>query len=331
MRNFIKENPEITLELFRKMKIIRLTEEMISEKYCEGKMRCPTHLYTGQEAIATAVGLALRQNDFVVSTHRSHGHYLAKGGDLKKMIAEIYGKVTGCSKGKGGSMHLIDKSIGFMGSTAIVGGTIPIAVGLGLSIKLHKTDQISCAFFGDGAIEEGVFYESVNFAVLKKLPVLFICENNLYSVYSHLNVRQPEGRIIYKMVQGIGCPSMYTDGNNVLKLYEKVKSVINLIRQGKGPFFFELKTYRWREHCGPNYDNNIGYRSEDEFIFWKKRDPIRYLEKQILKESVISKNEIEKISKNILKEIEEAFEFAEKSPFPEHDDIFMHLYDECGQ
>jgi pyruvate dehydrogenase E1 component alpha subunit len=331
MRNFIKENPEITLELFRKMKIIRLTEEMIAEKYCEGKMRCPTHLYTGQEAIAAAVGLALRQNDFVVSTHRSHGHYLAKGGDLKKMIAEIYGKVTGCSKGKGGSMHLIDKSVGFMGSTAIVGGTIPIAVGLGLSIKLHKTDQISCAFFGDGAVEEGVFYESVNFAVLKKLPVLFICENNLYSVYSHLNVRQPEGRKIYKMVQGIGCPSMYGDGNNVLQLYEKVKSVINLIRQGKGPFFFELKTYRWREHCGPNYDNNIGYRSEEEFIFWKKRDPIRYLEKQILKESMISKGEIERISKDILKEVEEAFEFAEKSPFPEQSDIFKHLYDRCVQ
>jgi len=328
MGNFIKENLEITLELFRKMKMIRLTEEMIADKYCEGKMRCPTHLYTGQEAIAAAVCSVLRQSDFVVSTHRSHGHYLAKGGDLKKMIAEIYGKVTGCSKGKGGSMHLINKGVGFMGSTAIVGGTIPIAVGLGLSIKLHKTDQISCAFFGDGAIEEGVFYESVNFAVLKKLPVLFICENNLYSVYSHLNVRQPEDRRIYKMVQGMGCPSMYGDGNNVLQIYEKVKSATYLIRQGKGPFFFEFKTYRWKEHCGPNYDNNLGYRSEDEFIFWKKRDPICYLEKQILKKSVISKNEIEKISKSILKEIEEAFEFAEESPFPEQNDIFKNLYGE---
>jgi len=330
MKNFIKENPEIALELFRQMKMIRLTEEVIAEKYCEGKMRCPTHLCIGQEAIAAAVGQILRRDDFMVSSHRAHGHYIAKGGNLKKMIAEIYGKVTGCSKGKGGSMHLIDKSAGFLGSTAIVGGTIPIAVGLGLSIKLHKTDQVSCVFFGDGAVEEGVFYESVNFAVLKKLPVLFICENNLYSVYSNLSVRQPERRKIYKMVQAIGCPSAHGDGNHVLQLYENLKSVIELIRYGEGPFFFEFKTYRWREHCGPNYDNNIGYRSEDEFIFWKKRDPIQNLEKQILKESIISKNEIEKIDKNTLKEIEAAFEFAEKSPFPEQDDIFKDIYNGYG-
>jgi len=330
MKNFIKENPEIALELFRQMKMIRLTEEVIAEKYCEGKMRCPTHLCIGQEAIAAAVGQILRRDDFMVSSHRAHGHYIAKGGNLKKMIAEIYGKVTGCSKGKGGSMHLIDKSAGFLGSTAIVGGTIPIAVGLGLSIKLHKTDQVSCVFFGDGAVEEGVFYESVNFAVLKKLPVLFICENNLYSVYSNLSVRQPKGRKIYKMVQAIGCPSEYGNGNNVLQIYEKVKSVIELIRNGEGPFFFEFKTYRWREHCGPNYDNNIGYRNEDEFIFWKKRDPIHNFEKQILKESIISKNEIEEINKNALKEIKEAFEFAEKSPFPEQDDIFKYIYNGDG-
>lgn len=331
MNNFIKKNPDISLELFRRMKKIRLTEEKIAERYCEGKMRCPTHLCIGQEAIAAAVGFLLRKNDFVLSTHRSHGHYLAKGGDLKKMLAEIYGKVSGCSKGNGGSMHLIDKSAGFMGSTSIVGGTIPVAVGLGLSIKLHKSDQISCVFFGDGAVEEGVFYESVNFAVLKKLPVLFICENNLYSVYSHLKVRQPQGRKIYKMVEAMGCPAIHGDGNNAVEVYEKVKSVIGPAREGKNPFFFEFKTYRWREHCGPNYDNDIGYRTEEEFIFWKKKDPIPFLEKKLLKEDVISKEGITVIEQEISKEIEEAFEFAEKSLFPQQNEVFKYLYDECAQ
>ncbi len=331
MNNFIKKNPDISLELFRRMKKIRLTEEKIAERYCEGKMRCPTHLCIGQEAIAAAVGVLLRKNDFVLSTHRAHGHYLAKGGDLKKMLAEIYGKVSGCSKGNGGSMHLIDKSVGFMGSTSIVGGTIPVAVGLGLSIKLHKSDQIACVFFGDGAVEEGVFYESVNFAVLKKLPVLFICENNLYSVYSHLKVRQPQGRKIYKMVEAMGCPVIHGDGNNTLEVYEKVKSGITLIRQGDGPLFFEFKTYRWREHCGPNYDNDIGYRTEEEFISWKKKDPIPFLEKKLIKGNVISREGIKGIEREILTEIEEAFEFAEKSLFPQQDGIFKYLYEECAQ
>ncbi|MFH1309967.1 MAG: thiamine pyrophosphate-dependent dehydrogenase E1 component subunit alpha, partial [Candidatus Omnitrophota bacterium] len=232
------------------MKRIRFTEETIARRYNEWKMRCPTHLCTGQEAIAAAAGLALRKDDFVVSTHRAHGHYLAKGGNLKKMIAEIYGKASGCSGGKGGSMHLIDKTVGFMGSTAIVGGTIPIAVGLALSIQLHGTDQISCTFFGDGAVEEGVFYESVNFAALKKLPVLFICENNFYSVYSPLKVRQPEGRKIYKMVEAIGIPSEQIDGNNAPEVYHKLKLAARSIRKGEGPRFLEFLTYRWREHCG---------------------------------------------------------------------------------
>ena len=196
------------------MKKIRLVEETIARRYGEWNMRCPTHLCTGQEAVAAAVGCALRKDDYAVSTHRAHGHYIGKGGDIRAMIAEIYGKATGCSKGKGGSMHLVDPAVNFMGSTAIVGGTIPVGVGLGLSIKLKKSDQVSCVFFGDGSVEEGVFYEAVNFAALKKLPVLFICENNFYSVYSPLSVRQPAGRKIADMVRGMGCPAEQGDGNN---------------------------------------------------------------------------------------------------------------------
>ncbi|HAF94601.1 MAG: acetoin dehydrogenase [Elusimicrobia bacterium GWC2_51_8] len=326
--NFIKKNPKTALELLRRMKKIRFTEEQIAEKYPEGRMRCPTHLCIGQEAVSAAVGLLLRRNDFALGTHRSHGAYLSKGGDLKKMLAEIYGKAAGCSKGRGGSMHLTDRSVSFMGSTSLVGGTIPVAVGLALSIKLRKTRQVSCVFFGDAAVEEGVFYESVNFAVLKKLPVLFICENNFYSVYSPLAVRQPKGREIYKMVRGFGCPSVRGDGNNAIEAYQKAGSAIERVRKGKGPVFFEFKTYRWREHCGPYYDNDIGYRAEEEFISWKKRDPVLLLQQKLLKESALTDSGVESMDKNILKEIKEAFEFAENSPFPSENEIGKNIY--CG-
>lgn len=307
--------------LYRKMLLVRHTEETIARRYSEWKMRCPTHLCTGQEAIAAGVCHALRKDDFVVSSHRAHGHYLAKGGNLNAMIAEIYGKATGCSKGRGGSMHLIDTDVGFMGSTAIVGGTIPIGVGLGLSIKLRRTGQISCVFFGDAAVEEGVFYESVNFAVVKKLPILFICENNLYSVYSPLKVRQPEGRKIYKMVEALGVQCGHGDGNNAIEVHEKVLSVTDSVRNDSGPFFLEFSTYRWREHCGPNFDNDIGYRSEEEFLSWEKRDPLRLMKAKIIDECWMSKQELDDIPKEVQNKVEAAFDFAEASPFPSMENL----------
>ncbi len=325
MKNIIT-NRTIATELLRRMKRIRHIEETIASKYSQWNIRCPVHLSTGQESVSAAVGLALKGDDFAVSTHRSHGHYLGKGGNLKKMIAELYGKVTGCSKGKGGSMHLIDTSVGFMGSTAIVGGTIPIGVGLGLSIKLHKTDQVSCVFLGDGAVEEGVFYESVNFAALKKLPVLFICENNFYSVYSSLSARQPAGRRIYQMVGGMGCLSVYGEGNDVLAVYAKVASAIDMIRKGRGPYFFEFDTYRWREHCGHNFDNDLGYRSEEEYEAWKDKDPILSLEYYLLNKSMLTKENIKIMESIIDKEVINAFEFAERSPFPGPKEAISDIY-----
>ncbi len=322
----VKENTVVAVELLRQMKRIRFVEETIAERYSEWKMRCPTHLCTGQEAIAAGVCLGLRDDDFVVSSHRAHGHYLAKGGDLNRMIAEIYGKSTGCSAGKGGSMHLIDKSAGFMGSTAIVGGTIAIATGLALSIRLHNTDQVSCVFLGDGAVEEGVFYESLNFAALKKLPVLFICENNLYSVYSPLWVRQPPGRKISEMVESIGVSAEQGDGNNAIEVYKKVTTAVESIRNGSGPRFFEFATYRWREHCGPNFDNDIGYRTEQEFLHWEKQDPILALESSLLDNNLISQPEIEIMEASLRREVNEAFEYAEASAFPETDEAFTGLY-----
>lgn len=314
------------INLLRGMKRIRLVEQGIAERYPDGRMRCPTHLSIGQEAAAMGVGVALKKSDLAVSTHRAHAHYLAKGGDLKSMLAEIYGKATGCCHGRGGSMHLTDTSVGFIGSTAIVGNSIPIGVGLGLSLKIKNTKNVSTVFFGDGCTEEGAFYESMNFAVVARLPILFVCENNLYSVYSSLDVRQPKGREIYKLAESIGVPSTIVDGNDVEAVYQATAKALEYVRSGKGPFFIELTTYRWLEHCGPNYDNNIGYRSEEEFLSWKARDPIQLYEDLLIACGSISSFEINEMSKDLAKEIDAAFSFAEKSPFPDENEAHLGLY-----
>ena len=297
-------------KLFESMLRIRLVEESIANKYSEQKMRCPTHLSIGQEAIAVGVCANLTSQDQVLSTHRAHAHYLAKGGCLNSMMAEIYGKASGCSKGMGGSMHLIDTSVGFMGSTAIVGNTIPVAVGLALEKKLTRKKSIACVFFGDGATEEGAFYESVNFAIIHSLPILFICENNLYSVYSGLEVRQPVDRKIYKMVRAMGISAQHGNGNDVEEVARKVKHAKTMIMKSGGPQFLEFDTYRWREHCGPNFDNNIGYREESEFLKWKKKDPL----KNFYSEN--SQKYIDRKIDTISQEIDDAHQFADDSKFP---------------
>ena len=297
-------------KLYESMLRIRLVEESIANKYSEQKMRCPTHLSIGQEAIAVGVCANLTLQDQVLSTHRAHAHYLAKGGCLNSMMAEIYGKASGCSKGMGGSMHLIDTSVGFMGSTAIVANTIPVAVGLALEKKLTRKKSIACVFFGDGAIEEGAFYESVNFAIIHSLPILFICENNLYSVYSGLEVRQPVDRKIYKMVRAMGLSAQHGNGNDVEEVARKVKHAKTMILKSGGPQFLEFDTYRWREHCGPNFDNNIGYREESEFLKWKKKDPL----KNFYSEN--SQKYIDRKIDTISQEIDDAHQFADDSKFP---------------
>tara|TARA_B100000780_G_C21053267_1_gene423045 strand:+ start:200 stop:1168 length:969 start_codon:yes stop_codon:yes gene_type:complete len=315
-------------KLYESMFRIRMVEEEIVNRYHEQKMRCPTHLSIGQEAVPAALGLSLDKTDLAVSTHRGHAHYIGKGGNLKSMIAEIYGKATGCSKGKGGSMHLIDTSVGFMGTSAIVGNSIPVGVGMALSSKINNSSQITCVFLGDGATEEGVYYESVNFAVLKNLPVLFLCENNLYSVYSPLEVRQPENRKIWKVAQSLGLNSSHVDGNNALECYDAIELAKNNIRNGKGPQFIEFSTYRWREHCGVNFDNDIGYRSEKEYNEWKTKDPIKLLQNKIILQKNIQSDFFQSIENEIKNEINEAFEFAERSPFPESKEAFQGEYAE---
>lgn len=312
------------LNLFYQMLRIRLIEEAIAENYSKQKMRTPVHLSIGQEAVAAASSMVLQKTDYAVSSHRAHAHYLAKGGDLNAMIAEIHGKVTGCCRGRGGSMHLIDQSVRFMGSTAIVGNTIPIGVGLGLAAQLNEDQRIiSAIFLGDGAIEEGVFYESLNFAVLKKLPVLFICENNLYSVYSPLNKRQPADRKIYQMVRGIGANTgIVEDGYQVLSCFAVLKKIAESVRNRNGPGFVEIYTYRYREHCGPNYDNHIGYRSIAEYESWLKRDSIAAFQKEIN----LSDTEFQIMKNKIHIEINNAFVFADHSPFANKEEAISDEY-----
>lgn len=318
--------PQLQRELLFQMKRIRHVEEEIAGRYHEGKMRCPTHLSIGQEAVAAAVGKALRREDLAMSTHRAHAHYLGKGGDLKSMIAEIYGKAAGCSRGRGGSMHLIDLSVGFEGSTAIVASSIPVGVGMALAAKIKGTGQASCIFFGDGAVEEGAFYESANFAAVKCLPVLFLCENNLYSVYSPLEVRQPAGRKIHEMVRAMGMRTCEGDGNDVEEVYRVTSDALARIRSGEGPQFLEFHTYRWREHCGPNYDNDIGYRAESEFLRWKERDPIARYQSELLAAGVLARGDADAMQAQIAAEVDAAFAFADAALFPEPADAFINLY-----
>jgi pyruvate dehydrogenase E1 component alpha subunit len=321
-----KVSPELIKELLFAMKRIRAVEEAIAARYSQWQMRCPVHLSIGQEAVAAAVGAVLRGDDLAVSGHRAHAHYLAKGGDLRAMIAELHGKETGCSRGKGGSMHLVDDAKGFMGSTAIVGGTVPVGVGLAYAMKLRRTDQVSCIFIGDAVAETGVFFESVNFAVLKRLPVLFVCENNLYSVYSPLKVRQPKGRAIHRMVAGMGLPAERGDGNDALAVHALIEAGVAAIRSGEGPRFYEFTTYRWREHCGPLYDNDIGYRTEAEFLAWQAEDPIVRLQAVAQAQALLSPADIAGMEAAISAEIEGAFEFAENSAFPPAAEAFTDVY-----
>jgi pyruvate dehydrogenase E1 component alpha subunit len=312
------------LNLYREMLRIRLVEERIAALYTEWEMRCPVHLCIGQEAIAVGACSVLDHRDYALSGHRSHGHYLAKGGDLKAMMAEIYGKATGCAGGKGGSMHLIDLDVGFLGSAPIVGSTIPIAVGAAFGTAMKDERRVTVAFLGEGAVEAGVFYESLNFAALKKLPVIFVCENNLYSVYSPLEVRQPP-RSIVGIARAMSVEGYEADGNDVEAVRKLCSQAADKARNGGGPTFLEFSTYRWREHCGPEFDNHIGYRSEEEYLLWKERCPLVRLEGDLLGSKAVSRAELDAVTTEINREIDAAIAFAKQSPFPDKSVASSHV------
>ena len=298
---------------------IRLVEEEIARRYSEQEMRCPVHLCIGQEAVAVGVCSRLFKGDYVFGNHRSHGHYLAKGGDLNAMVAELYGKATGCSGGIGGSMHLVDTAAGFLGATPIVASSIPIAVGAAMGSVMRGENRVVVSFFGEAAVEEGVFHEAMNFASLKRLPIVFVCENNLYSVYSPLSVRQPSHRTLVRLVAGHGVKSVYGDGNDVEVVSRIAGEAIDGAREGKGPSFLEFETYRWREHVGPNYDLNLGYRDEREFLEWQRRDPVQSCRHLLVTNHGFTSQVEEALLSQIKGEIERAFAFALASPFAQGD------------
>jgi pyruvate dehydrogenase E1 component alpha subunit len=309
------------------MLFIRMVEETMANRYAEQEMRCPVHLSVGQEATAVGVCQALRISDRIFSTHRCHAHYLAKGGDLKAMIAEIYGKAAGCIGGRGGSMHLTDPEKGMIASVPIVASSIPLAVGSGLADKIDRSDRVSVAFIGDASIEEGVFHESANFASLNMLPVLFICENNLYSVYSHLNQRQPS-RPLTNVAVAHDMHAAHADGNDVEAVLKVTSEAVSRARSGNGPSFLQFDTYRWREHCGPAFDNNLGYRSVEEYEEWRAKDPIEITRRKLRALNLLSETEEKHMAAELQAKIDEAFAFAKAAPLPDPSQASQFVYAE---
>lgn len=313
------EDTQTKLDLFHDILRIRRIEEAIGDRYSEQKMRCPMHLSIGQEGIAVGVCKALMEEDRLISHHRCHAHYLAKGGNLNTMIAELHGKKTGCSFGRAGSMHLVDLSVRMYGASAIAGNTIPIGVGLALADLMKGNPYLTVIFLGDGATEEGTFAESLNFASLKQLPVLFVCENNLYSINTPISARQSKDRDRVKIAQANGLLAFQAKGNMVQDVYQLAQQAVSHIRQHKGPVYLEFETYRFRSHTGPKDDTHLGYRSEEELNQWKTLCPLKIYQDLLMKEGIINAETLASMEEQIHREIDNAFSFAEESPYPEFD------------
>ncbi|MDW8040899.1 MAG: pyruvate dehydrogenase (acetyl-transferring) E1 component subunit alpha [Nitrososphaerota archaeon] len=301
---------------------IRLFEEKVFELYAQNLVPGTIHLYTGQEAVAVGVCSALRRDDYITSTHRGHGHCIAKGADVKRVMAEILGKRTGYCKGKGGSMHIADFSVGMLGATAVVGAGIPIAAGAGLSIKLRKTDQVVACFFGDGASNQGTFHEGINMAAIWSLPVIFVCENNLYAMGTRQSmVMRVES--VAERASAYGIPGVVVDGNDVLAVYDATLKAAERARKGEGPTLIECKTYR---HRGHSRVDPAKYRPKEEVEAWLARDPIKRFREKLLELNVLTEVEIQQIDREVAAEIEEAVQYAMESPYPAPEEALEDVY-----
>lgn len=296
--------------LYRSMLLIRRTEERIAEIYASDKIKSPVHLSIGQEAVSVGVCDALRDDDIAAGTYRGHALYLAKGADLKAMMAELFGKSDGCAAGKGGSMHLIDVNHNVLGCSAVVATNIPIAVGFALKLKRSGGDGVVACFFGDGATEEGAFYESLNFASLHKLPILFICENNFLAIYTPLEKRWASENIGQR-VEGFGIAAHKTEALDIFKVRDLAMASVGRIRAGGGPEFIECHTYRWRDHVGPDEDLDADYRAGDV------RDMVREDDQIVRLAAMLPAAEREAVDSAVTAEIDAAIAYAEHSPFPE--------------
>src|SRR5215467_707007 len=310
------------LELFRRMVLIRQFEEKTAEMYARGKITGFCHLYAGEEAVAVGAIYALYDKDYVVSTYREHGHCLAKGADPKVVMAELFGKITGISRGRGGSMHLFDPDLRFMGGYANVGGGLPIATGLGLSVQYNEGPEVVCCFFGDGALPQGAFHESLNMASLWKLPVVFVCENNFYGMGTMVQnaICQEE---LYRFAEPYKMPGVRVDGMDVLDVYGAVTEAAARAREGDGPSLIEAVTYRFRGH---SMSDPAEYRSRREERIWQERDPIRALRRKILHDHRATEARLDEIESEVAATIEDAVKFAEESPEPSLDELGKYVF-----
>lgn len=315
---------ETLVRMYRRMQEIRQFEDTVYYLFLQGEMPGTLHLYIGMEACAVGVCENLRQEDYITSTHRPHGHAIAKGVSLKALMAELFGKSSGCCGGYGGSMHVGDLALGAVPAIAIVGGGIPVATGIGLSCKMRKTDQVVCCFFGDGAINQGTFHEGVNMAAIWNLPVIFICENNLYAASTPVaQVVKLEN--LSDRASAYGIPGVTVDGNDVLAVHREVRKAVERARRAEGPTFVECKTYRL---CGHSRNDACGYRSRDEEAKWKKLDPLLRMETNLKEACLATEEELREIRDSVARELEEAVAFARSSAPPLPEDCMKHVFGE---
>ena len=318
---------ETKRELLRDIMRIRAVEMEIAKHYGKQQMRCPVHLCVGQEAVAAGACKTLRSDDYVYATHRSHGPYLAKGGDLRAMLAELHGRSAGCCGGRGGSMHLMWPPAGVMTSLAIVSQSIPVAAGSALAVQMRGDDQVVMSIFGDAATEEGNFYETLNFAALKKLPIVFVCENNGLATNTPLRIRRPDGVKLTEIACALGVHAEHhRDGNDALTVYRMVREGVERARAGKGPTFYEFETYRMLEHCGPFDDHEQGIRPMADSRYWQARCPLKTLSEMLLTEGLVSREEVDAWEHEFEEEARQAMAYAENAPFPDPTTCQEHVY-----
>ncbi len=313
------------VDALRTMHQIRAAEETIGDMVTAGRIRCPCHLTIGQEAVPVGVMRHLNAGDRVFGAHRSHGHYLALGGSLDKLMAEIQGKDTGASRGMGGSMHLIDMERGLFGTVPIVGATIPITVGAGLAAQMDGGGAVAVSFFGDGATEEGGFHESLNLASVRQLPVFFVCENNFFSSHLHIGLRQPHDSVS-RFAEAHRVPWQRVDGNDVVAVADAADRAVTAMRAGQGPQFLEVVTYRWRGHVGPRDDLDVGVRRSDDLHTWKLRDPIGRLAAALVASGVIGPEDSERMRADAQAEAQKAWDRADRDPFPADEALLDRVY-----
>lgn len=314
------------VDLYQVMFRIREAERRISEIYPSDKIQSPVHLSIGQEAVSAGVCRAMRPGDHLYGTYRSHGLFIAKGGDLKKLFAELYGRRTGCAKGKGGSMHVAAPEAGLMGCSAIVASLIPVATGDALASEMQGRSRVVVSFFGDGAVDEGVFFESVNFALLKKLPILYVCENNHYAVHSKISDRHRQTEL-FRLTEGLGLTGKRYDGDDAALVFARTREALEEIREGGGPMLLEFMTHRWIEHVGPRMDLEDVYREKGEARLALESDPLPKTKTLLQTQFGIPESVIQEWEDLVRREVDEAVAYAEKSPFPDPGELWEDLYE----